>query len=119
MTRYNTVLLDRTAWDLVLDSNGNIAVAKPTYALAQDVASAVKLFQGELYYDTTKGVPYFQQILGQLPPQSYIQAQLEAAAKTVPGVVTARCTISSFSNRKVTGTIEFIDEQGIANNVSF
>jgi len=34
MTRYNTLLLDRSAWDLVLDSSGNIAMASPAYSLA-------------------------------------------------------------------------------------
>ena len=54
----DTLLLDLTNWDLVLDVNGNIAIARPPYALAQDAASAVKTFQGECYYDTTLGIPY-------------------------------------------------------------
>ena len=56
----NTLLLDASAWDLVLDANGDIALAAPPYAVAQDVASAISLFLGELWYDTTQGVPYFQ-----------------------------------------------------------
>ena len=63
-----TLLLDRTAWDLCLDSNGNIALASEPYSLAQDVASAVRLFLGECYYDTTKGIPYWTEVLGMLPP---------------------------------------------------
>ena len=47
-----TLLLDRTTWDLCLDANGNIAMATGPYAIAQDVASAVRL-----WHDTTKGVP--------------------------------------------------------------
>src|SRR5262245_56605780 len=105
MTRLNRLLLDRTEWDLVIDSFGNIALAKPAYALAQDVASAVRLFVEELWYDTTKGIPYFEDILGHLPPMSLLIRYIERAALSVPGVVTARCVLSSFVNRVVTGQI--------------
>ena len=51
-----TLLLDPLKWDLVVDAAGNIAVASPPYALAQDAASSIKLFSGECYYDTSIGV---------------------------------------------------------------
>ena len=60
----NTLYLDPQNWDLVLDAAGNIAMAKDPYAKAQDVASACRLFSGELYYDTEKGIPYFEETLG-------------------------------------------------------
>jgi len=119
MTMYKTLLLDRTAWDLCVDSAGNIACAEPPYALAQDVASAVRLFLGELFYDTTKGIPYFDDVFGHLPPQSLLTGYIERAALTVPGVVSARCIISSFVGRTVSGQIQFIDETGAANGVNF
>lgn len=119
MTMYDTLLLDQTAWDLVLDSSGNIAMASPPYALAQDVASAARLFLAELWYDTTKGVPYFEEILGTLPPLPLLTGYLEKAALTVPGVVTAQCVITSISNREVVGQIQFIDETGAASGVNF
>lgn len=119
MARLNTLLLDQTAWDLVIDSAGNIATAAPPYALAQDVASAVKLFLGELWYDTEKGVPYFEDVLGHLPPPSLMRSLIEDAALTVPGVVSAQCIISSLDGRTATGQIQFIDETGAANGVHF
>ncbi len=112
MAMYKTLLLDRTAWDLVLDSAGNIACAAPPYALVQDVASAVRTFLGECWYDTTIGIDYFGQILGQLPPSSLLTSLISKAALTVPGVVTAQCTIDSFYARSVTGQIQFTDESG-------
>lgn len=115
----NTLLLDRTEWDLVIDSAGNIALAKPPYALAQDVASTIRLFLGELWYDTTKGIPYFEKILGQLPPMSLLIRYLENAALTVPGVVIAKCVITSFNNRGVNGQVQFIDESGNKNAINF
>ena len=119
MTTYNTLLLDQTVWDLVLDSAGNIAMAQPAYALAQDVASAIKLFLGELWYDTTKGIPYFEEVLGELPPLSLLIGHMEKAALTVPGVVSAQCIISAFANRQIDGQVLFIDENGGQNAVFF
>ena len=72
----NTLLLDRVAWDLVLDAAGNIAMASNPYATAQDVASAIKLFRGELFYDTAKGIPYWTEVLGQLPPLALVRERL-------------------------------------------
>ena len=118
MARKNTLLLDLDNWDLVVDSAGNIAVASPPYSLAQDVASACKLFKGEQWYRTEAGVPYFQEILGKMPPQSLVQAQLEKAAMTVPGVASARCIITAFENRGVSAQILFVDESGAANSVN-
>lgn len=115
----NTLLLDRTIWDVCLDSSGNIALASPPYAIAQDVASAVRLFLGEAYYDTTQGVPYFSQILGHLPPLTLMKAQFVAAALTVPGVVSAVCFISEITGRKVSGQIQVTDSAGVVTNVSF
>lgn len=103
---YNTLLLDRASWDLVVDLAGNIAMAGPPYAVAQDVASAAKLFRGELWYDTTQGVPYWQQILGKFPPLNLIKQFYVAAAKTVPGVVAAVCYISGVSGRVVSGQLQ-------------
>ena len=52
-----TLLLTPQTWDLTVDASNNIAVAAEPYALAQDAASAIRLFQGEDYYDTTRGIP--------------------------------------------------------------
>ena len=101
----NTLLLDQSSWDLVLDASGNIAVASEPYSAAQDVASAIRTFLGEVWFDSTLGVPYLQKILGHAPPLSYLQAQLVAAAETVPGVVNANVVIESAVGRKVTGQV--------------
>lgn len=119
MARLNTLLLDQAAWDIVIDSAGNIAMARPAYSLAQDVASAARLFINELWYAPGNGIPYFEEILGYLPPLSVITGYIERAALTVPGVTAAQCIIESFVNREVTGQIQFIDETGAANNVRF
>lgn len=117
-TEYNTLLLDTAAWDLCVDLAGNIALAAPPYALAQDVASAVRTFAGEVWYDTTLGVPYFSQVLGHSPPITLFKALIVQAALTVPGVVAASCYIQSIAGRKVTGQIQFTDSNGAATTLS-
>ena len=114
-----TLLLDTVAWDLVLDVAGNIAVAEDPYALAQDAASAIKLFQAELWYDTSKGIPYFSQIFGRAPNVPYIKAKFVAAALTVPGVVAAVVFISSISERRVTGQVQVTNEAGVISTAAF
>jgi hypothetical protein len=94
-------------------------MASPPYALAQDVASAIRLFLRELWYNTIAGIPYFQDVLGQLPPVSLLMGYIENAALTVPGVVTAQCIITSFTDRTVAGQVQFIDENGETNSVQF
>ena len=116
---YNSLLLDQSAWDLVIDSAGNIAMGSPPYSLSQDVASAVKTFLGEVWYDTTQGIPYFTEILGHLPPASLLTGLIENTALTVPGVVTAQCVINSFNNRDVSGQILFTDENDQTGTVNF
>jgi hypothetical protein len=114
-----TLLLDNSAWDLVLDSNGDIALASPPYAVAQDVASAIRTFQGELWYDTTQGVPYWQSLLGQNPTNSQISAAFNKAALTVPGVTKANTVITSIANRKVSGQVQFSTSDGETTTVNF
>lgn len=114
----NTLLLDNTHWDLLLDTSGNIAMASEPYSFAQDVASAVKLFKSELFYDGTKGVPYFGSVLGHSPSVPLLKAYFVKAALTVPGVISATCFITSMSGRAVTGQIQFTDENKVVGNVS-
>jgi len=114
----DTLLLDITAWDLVLDSNGDIALASPPYAVAQDVASAIKLFLGELWYDTTQGVPYWTNILGKAPSLSQLAQFMNQAALTVPGVVTANTVITGFVDRQVTGQVQFSTSDGTTTTVN-
>lgn len=108
----DTLLLDQNLWDLCKTAGGDIAVASQPYAIAQDVASALRLFLGELWYDTLPGVPYFEEILGQNPPKALIKARLVAAARRVPQVVSAECFLFALKDRTLTGQVRvtFTDE---------
>lgn len=103
----DTLLLDTITWDLVVDSNGNIAKAQAPYSLAQDAASACRLFQGELWYDVNQGVPYWQNVLGQMPPLALLKSYYETAAKTVPDVLGVRVFIAAITrDRIVSGQVQ-------------
>ncbi len=115
----NTLLLDPATWDLTVNVDGNIAVASAPYSLSQDVASACRLFQGELYYDTTQGVPYWQGILGQLPPLQFIKNAYVTAALTVTGIVEAVCFITDITNRVMSGQVQTTDKSGTFNVIGF
>lgn len=112
-------MLDRTAWDLVLDADGNVAVGAEPYAIAQDVASAVRTFAGECWYDKKLGVPYFQQILGQWPPLPLVKSMLVRQALTVPGVASAKCVVVSLKDRTLVGQIQVVDSSGVTSNADF
>jgi len=114
-----TLLLDTDQWDLVLDANGDIALASEPYALAQDVASAVRTVLGEVYYDSNQGIPYFQDVLGKLPPTALLIELINNAARTVPGVVSVQTIITSFTARTVSGQIQFKDNTGVTHSVNF
>jgi hypothetical protein len=107
-----TLLLDTLIWDLCLDAFGNIAVASEPYSLAQDVASAIRLFRAECYYDTTRGVRYFEDILGETPPLPLLKAELTHAAETVPGVTFAQAFIVVTVDRVVTGQVQCTSTAG-------
>ncbi len=116
----NTLLLDQNEWDLCLDLGGNIALAAAPYAVAQDVASAVRVFKGELWYDTTAGIPWLSDVLGTPPPSlQFLKSEIERVALTVPTVAKARCLFASLVKRELTGQIQIIDADGVASNVSF
>jgi len=113
-----SLLLDRTLWDLCLTAGGDIAVCTEPYRTAQDAACAIKLFQGELWFDTVPGIPYFEQILGKNPSVTFLKSEFVAAALTVPDVASAVCYLDAIENRVVTGQVQITDTNGQQSVVS-
>lgn len=114
-----SLLLDRTAWDLVLDASGNIATCSEPYARAQDVACECRLFKGEQWYGQNRGLPYDTDTLGHWPPLSLVRERLRQAAESVDGVVSAQVLITVAEGRAIAGQVQFIDTEGQANGVTF
>jgi len=107
----DTLYLDPEAWDLVVDTNGNIAVASSPYAVAQDVASECRLWTGEARYDTTKGIPYQPSVLGERPPPAKLISWFKQAAEGVPEVEEA-IVLLDFDNRTLSGEIQISLDSG-------
>lgn len=115
----STLLLDPPTWDLLLDASGNWALATDPYSQAQDAASAIRTFRGEVYYDQLAGMPYWENILGQAPPLSIVRAEVIAQALTVPGVAAAKCAITRFKDRHLQGQVQIVNSAGQAQVLGF
>lgn len=115
----NTFLLDLANWDICVDASGNLAVATDPYSITQDVASACRVFQGEEIFDTTQGLPYFQEILGDNPPFMLLKNLYVGAALSVPGVASAQVFFSGLTNRGLTGQVQIVDVTGNSLVVGF
>lgn len=106
----DSLLIDNTYNDLLVDLSGNIAVTKNPYQLAQSVACAVRMFRGECKYDVTLGIPYFDTVLGKLPSQNTVNSLIRAEAETVRDVINiAVSTGLTTGNRTSYGIIAFND----------
>jgi len=106
-----SLLLDTQTWDLCLDANINIAVCDEPYAYAQDAACHVRLFQGELRYDTSQGMPYEWSILGSWPAPSVLKAYMASQALLATGTVAAKPVITAWQRRVISGAILVTGEQ--------
>ena len=52
-------LLLNNNWDISLDKNGNFSLCSDTYAVAQNVACAVRAFTKDMYFNQNDGIPHF------------------------------------------------------------
>src|ERR1700748_2690157 len=118
----DTLKLD-SSWDLTVDVYGNMATigdatpeavaSGPGMRLAQDVATRVRAWRGEVYFDTTQGVRY-DTILGAAPNLAVVQNAFNTEALKVPFCETA---IANFKfeaedKRALTGTLNVADVSG-------
>lgn len=114
-----SILLDPKTWDLLKDVSGNIAAADDPYALSQNTSSAVKVVQGEQWFNTTIGIPYFSTIFGKVPNVPLIKALMSTTAKTVPGVFLANTFITSIKGRLTSGQVQVTDTNGTTTPAAF
>lgn len=116
---FDTIYLDPESWDLALDISGNIAMASAPYAAAQDVASACRLWSGEYIYDTTRGIPYEDAILGKLLPRNILTAMYNKEAATVPDVNTVTSLLQyNKLSRVLSGQIQLTLVDGTTNVIN-
>lgn len=105
----DTLLLDQATWDLTLDAYGNIARATEPYALAQDAASAIKVFAGECYFNTALGINYVGLVFnGSIPALAVLKGLFQNAALGVTDVQSAQVFITGVTNRVLAGQVQVV-----------
>ncbi|AHK72189.1 MULTISPECIES: hypothetical protein [Gluconobacter] len=115
-----SLLLDRTTWDLSLDANRDLAVCTEPYSVLQDVATAVRTWLGECWYDTSLGLPFDSGIFDGSSSLPLLRAQAESAAMSVPGVAAAQCAlIGPREDRSIGGAIAITLTTGETQSVQF
>lgn len=87
-------------WDIYVNEDGNIATVTDVYAIAQNVANAVRLFTNDAYFDKNKGIPHFEIELGQkaIISRSTLTNRIRKAALAVEGVSDVEISLE-FDNR--------------------
>ncbi|MEG2172383.1 MAG: hypothetical protein RRY29_03885 [Desulfovibrionaceae bacterium] len=113
-----TLFLNKDTWDITLDAAGRIVTAQGLYAVAQNVANAVRLFTRDAYFNQADGIPHFTVDLGQRPSPAIVRARINRAARNVPEVATASITLTKFEGRTLEGTIEITTTSGDTINVA-
>lgn len=102
----HTLYLTPDNWDITLDSSGRLQTSASAYAIAQNVANAVRLFTGEAFFAQDEGIPHFEIELGfTRPALSVLRARVREAALNVDGVLDAVVNIDGVQDRRLTGEI--------------
>lgn len=102
----HTLYLTPDNWDITLDSSGRLQTSANAYAIAQNVANAVRLFTGEAFFAQDEGIPHFEIELGfTRPALSVLRARMREAALNVDGVLDAVVNLDGVQNRRLTGEI--------------
>ena len=102
----HTLYLTPDNWDITLDSSGRLQTSATAYAIAQNVANAVRLFTNEAYFAMDEGIPHFEIELGYTRPAlSVLRARIREAALNVDGVLDAAVNLDGVRDRKLTGEI--------------
>ena len=101
--------LDNTTWDIGIDENTkNIALKDGNDQIAQDVASSVRVFAGELPFDIERGIAYNnpEQLRGSL------NFEMREQAKLIDGVADASVVFNKLENRVLDATIYVTTNEG-------
>ena len=126
----DTLALDVSNWDLALDSAGSLATFgdAPITArdpqmgagmrLAQDVATRLRAWRGEVWMDAEQGIDY-QRYLGLAPSTVQLAADFHGEALQVPECATAVAALTlARGSRTVGGDITLSDLSGAAAQVT-
>jgi hypothetical protein len=94
--------LDPATWE-PLQGNGQNNFISDTEAVAQIIATRLKLFQGEWWENLLDGLPMFQKILGSEGTQRNMQVVIELISRRITEtvhVVSISSFTATFQNRR-------------------
>lgn len=95
-------------WDIHIDSLRNIATKSGSSRLAQDVASSVRVFKGELPFDIDRGVNYAK------PDENRetLNYEMNEQARLVDGVADSVVVFEKLENRTLKPVVYVTNEEG-------
>lgn len=123
----DTLALVVATWDLDLDERGDLRTfgdatpatqTGPGMRLAQDVATRLRAWRGEVWFDVTQGIDY-PRYLGEAPAMAQLRADYQSEALLVPlcGSALADMTLAR-GTRSVGGTLYLSDLTGYTAEVA-
>ena len=104
-----TFKLDNKTWDISVNpETKNVATVDGNDQIAQDVASSVRVWNGEIPFDITRGIAYNkpEELQGSL------NFEMRDQAKLIDGVAGANVVFNKLSNRELDTTIYVTTNNG-------
>ena len=119
-TQY-TLALTADNWDLSVGADGSLKTLKKDEASLQNVCNECRCFTDDLYFDRDRGIPWFDDQLGQKLRPAITQSDLRQAASRVDGVESVdevNLTFLSDQDRTLHAEIEVTTENGLNGRVT-
>ena len=102
-----TWALENYSWDVYVDQVGNIATKSGNDRLAQDVASSVRVFRGELPMDVERGVEYNKPDTN----RQELNDQMNEQVRLIEGVQNSVVVFDEFQDRELKTRIYVTNEE--------
>ena len=110
--RYDKALVGTVDYGDVLMSNGDLVLtadadSRGANPVLQDLLFRLRTFSGECFVNTSLGVPWYQQLIGQTGNPGIIDAVLQNVVLATPGVLQLTEWSSSFDRARRILSISF------------
>ena len=107
-------MLDDTTKDLLIE-NGDLQLTEGLDRVKQHLSQRLKLFFGEWFLETERGIPYFQDIFKKNPDGDIVDATFKKAVIETPGVVNLQEFSIDYDNatRSITVKLRALTTDGV------
>lgn len=114
MDRLSDLMLDDTTKDLLIE-NGDLQLTEGLDRVKQHLSQRLKLFFGEWFLETERGIPYFQDIFKKNPDGDIVDATFKKAVIETPGVVNLQEFSIDYDNatRSITVKLRALTTDGV------